>query len=311
VDASGSGTAADKADAFDTLYTVLVTLSKVIAPLLPMLAEEIHTGLTGERSVHLADWPDPTALPADPDLVRAMDEVRAACSTDLGVREDHKLRSRLPLRSLAVAGARAEALGPFADLIAQELNVKAVPTSADRTAYGTEVVRPNPRALGPRLGKDVQAVIKAAKAGEWSRAEDGSVLVGGHALHDGEYELVLQAADDVAAAPVRYVDPEGRTIDTGLVVALDTTVTPELHAEGVARDLVRLVQQARKDAGLEVTDRISLALHLPAEQAAMVEAHRRHLADSVLATSVDLVEEPQASEATLDGVGISFAVARA
>ncbi|MEZ5179650.1 MAG: DUF5915 domain-containing protein [Acidimicrobiales bacterium] len=233
------------------------------------------------------------------------------CSTALGVREDHKLRSRLPLRSLAVAGARAEALGPFADLIAQELNVKAVPTSADRTAYGTEVVRPNPRALGPPSGKDVQAVIKAAKAGEWSRAEDGSVLVGGHALHDGEYELVLQAADDVAAAPVRYVDPEGRTIDTGLVVALDTTVTPELHAEGVARDLVRLVQQARKDAGLEVTDRISLALHLPAEQAAMVEAHRRHLADSVLATSVDLVDEPQASEATLDGVGISFAVARA
>jgi isoleucyl-tRNA synthetase len=310
VDAAGAGTAADKADAFDTLHTVLVTLSQVIAPLLPMLAEEIHTGLTGERSVHLTDWPDATALPEDPELVRAMDEVRAVCSTALGLREDHKLRSRLPLRSLAVAGARAEALRPFADLVAQELNVKAVPTSADRTAYGNEVVRPNPRALGPRLGKEVQAVIKAAKAGEWTRAADGGVVVGGHALHDGEYELVLQTAPDVAASPVRYVDPEGRTVDTGLVVALDTTVTPELHAEGVARDLVRLVQQARKDAGLDVTDRISLALHLPVEQQAMVAAHRQHLADSVLATSVDLAAPPQATTATLDGAAISYAVTR-
>jgi isoleucyl-tRNA synthetase len=97
-----------------------------------------------------------------------MDEVRAVCSTALGLREERKLRSRLPLPSLAVAGERAAALEPFAHLIAGELNVKAVEISADRTAYGTEVVRPNPRALGPRLGKDVQAVIKAAKAGDWS-----------------------------------------------------------------------------------------------------------------------------------------------
>ena len=110
---------------------------------------------------------------------------------------------------------------------------------------------------------------------------------------------------------MRYVDPEGRTVDPGLVVALDTTVTPELHAEGVARDLVRLVQQARKDAGLDVTDRIALTLQLPAEQAAMVEAHRQHLADSVLATSVALVDQPQATTATLDGVDVSYAVARA
>jgi isoleucyl-tRNA synthetase len=310
-DAGADGAAADKADAFDTLYTVLVTVSKVVAPLLPMLAEEIHTGLTGERSVHLTDWPDATDLPADPELVRAMDEVRAVCSTALALRTERKLRSRLPLPSLAVAGARADALDPFAHLIANELNVKAVEVSLDRTAYGTEVVRPNPRALGPRLGKAVQEVIKAAKAGDWSRAEDGSVVVGGHALEYGEYELVLQTADDVAAAPVRYVDPEGRTIDTGLVVALDTTVTPELHAEGVTRDLVRAVQSARKDAGLDVTDRIALALQLPAEQRAMVAANEQHLADSVLATSVAYPDEPQQSGCVLDGAEVTFSVAKA
>jgi isoleucyl-tRNA synthetase len=311
-DASGAASA-DKADAFDTLYTVLVTLSKLVAPLLPMLAEEIHTGLTGERSVHLADWPDAASLPADPELVRAMDEVRAVCSTALGLREDHRLRSRLPLPSLAVAGERAAALEPFAHLIAKELNVKAVPISADRSAYGTEVVRPNPRALGPRLGKDVQAVLAAARAGDWSRADDGTVVVGGHPLAEGEYELALQTAQDVAAAPVRYVDPEGRTIDTGLVVALDTTVTPELHAEGVTRDLVRLVQQARKDAGLEVTDRIALTLALPAEQRAMVEANQAQLADSVLATSVAYADDaPEgAVDGKLDGTAVAFALSRA
>ena len=302
---------ADKVDAFDTLYTVLVTLSKVVAPLLPMLAEEIHTGLTGERSVHLADWPDASALPADPDLVRAMDEVRAVCSTALGLREERKLRSRLPLPSLTIAGERASALEPFSHLISGELNVKAVETLADRTAYGTEVVRPNPRALGPRLGKQVQDVIKAAKAGDWSRSESGEVVVGGHALHDGEYELVLQTADGVAAAPVRYVDPEGRTVDTGLVVALDTTVTPELHAEGITRDLVRAVQSARKEAGFEVTDRIALALQLPAELQAMVAANQQHLADSVLATSVTYVDGPRAGGCMLDGVEVTFSVSKA
>ncbi|MCU1378652.1 MAG: isoleucine-tRNA ligase [Acidimicrobiales bacterium] len=311
VDASAEGTAADKADAFDTLYTVLVTLAQVVAPLLPMLAEEIHTVLTDERSVHLTDWPDASTLPSDPELVLAMDEVRAVCSTALGLREEHKLRSRLPLQSLAIAGERAEALAPFVGLVANELNVKAVPVSTDRTAYGTEVVRPNPRALGPRLGKQVQDVIKAARAGDWSRADDGSVSVGGHVLQDGEYELVLQTGDDLAAAPVRYVDPEGRTIDTGLVVALDTTVTPELHAEGVARDLVRLVQQARRDAGLDVTDRIELTLGLPPEQRTMVEAHERHLADSVLATSVVYVDSTEPIAAKVDGVDASFALAKA
>jgi isoleucyl-tRNA synthetase len=311
VDADATGTAADKADAFDTLYTVLVTLSKVVAPLLPMLAEEIHTGLTGERSVHLADWPDAGALPADPALVQAMDEVRAVCSTALGLREERKLRSRLPLPSLAVAGERAAALEPFSHLIAHELNVKAVEVSGDRTAYGTEVVRPNPRVLGPRLGKQVQEVIKAAKAGDWSRADDGAVVVGGHPLEDGEYELVLQTAEDVAASPVRYVDPEGRTIDTGLVVALDTNVTPELHAEGATRDLVRAVQSARKEAGFDVTDRITVALQLPAEQRAMVEANQAHLETSVLATSVAYVDEPQPSSCLLDGIEVTFAVAKA
>ena len=294
---------------------MLVTVTRVAAPLLPMLAEEIHTALTGERSVHLVDWPEAGSLPADPELVRAMDEVRAVCSTALGLREDNKLRNRLPLTDLAVAGGRAEALASFTGLISDELNVKSVTISSDRTAYGTEVVRPDPRVLGPRLGREVQAVLKAARDGDWQRDASGGIVVGGHALQPGEYELALQtddsnAASGRAAEAVRYVDPEGRMIDTGLVVALDLTVTPELHAEGVTRDLVRLVQQARRDADLDVTDRIVLTLSLPETQRAMVEAHQDHLAASVLATTVAYTETPGETSAPLDGATASWTITR-
>ncbi|MCU1352953.1 MAG: isoleucine-tRNA ligase, partial [Acidimicrobiales bacterium] len=303
------GTTADtgaKADAYDTLYTVLVTVAKLVAPLLPMLAEEIHTGLTGERSVHLADWPDAEALPADPDLVRSMDEVRAITSAGLALREEHRLRSRLPLPSLTIAGADAPALAPFFALVADELNVKQVVADPDAGAYGTTVLRPNARVLGPRLGKDVQAVLAAAKAGDWTQGDDGAVTVAGHKLDEGEYELALQTGHDLAATGVRMIDPEGRSQDLGLVVALDTTVTPELYAEGATRDLVRLVQQARKDAGLVITDRIHLTLQMPDEQRVMVEAHQGQLAESVLATTLEWADEPQPVAATLDGSPVTF-----
>lgn len=188
------------------------------------------------------------------------DEVRAVCSTALGLREDHKLRNRLPLSTLAVAGDRAELLVPFAQPIADELNVKAVTTQGDRTAYGPRSSAPTRGSWDPGWVEMCKPCWPAARSGDWHRNDTGEVVVGGHILHDGEYELALDTGEgdsgraDLAAEAIRYVDPEGRMIDTGLVVALDLTVTPELHAEGVTRDLVRLVQQARRDGGLDVTE---------------------------------------------------------
>jgi isoleucyl-tRNA synthetase len=153
-------------EAFDTLYTVLVTLTKVAAPLLPMLAEEIHTGLTGERSVHLTDWPEAGIVPADPDLVAAMDQVREACSAASSLRKAKKLRVRLPLTKLTVAVDNPQQLEPFAGLIADELNVKAVELTDDIAAHGRFELTVNARAAGPRLGKSVQDAIKAVKSPE-------------------------------------------------------------------------------------------------------------------------------------------------
>ena len=267
---------AGEADALDTLWTVLETVCRAAAPLLPLTTEAIWRGLTGEPSVHLAAWPDVRdwALPSsgpnsgpnsgDPDLAAAMDLVRAVCSTALGLRKARQLRVRLPLASLVIAHPEATSLAPFTDLIADEVNVKTVELSQEVASLGTFELAVNPRVLGPRLGARVQQVIRAVKAGEWSRSGD-RVTAAGIDLDPGEYELRLVAAD-AGSASARPA-PGGTTPapaaalpgNTGLI-ALDTRVTPELAAEGAARDVVRVVQQARRDAGLSVSDRIRLVI---------------------------------------------------
>jgi isoleucyl-tRNA synthetase len=179
----------DKADAYDTLHTVLVTLCKVAAPLLPFLTEEVFRGLTGERSVHLSAWPDADSLPADPDLVETMDLVREVCSEAHSIRKANKLRARLPLPSLTVAAPNADRLADFKWLISDEVNVKSVQLTTDVSAIADTVLSIVPAVLGPRLGADTQRVIGASKRGEWSRLEDGSVEVGGFQLQPAEYRL--------------------------------------------------------------------------------------------------------------------------
>ena len=265
-------------DAFDTLYTVLETGSRVTAPLAPLLSEEIWRGLTGGRSVHLTDWPLSSEFPADPALVTEMDAVREVCSAALSLRKARGLRVRLPLARLTVATPDADRLRPYADLVADEVNVKAVEFTADLAGYCERVLTVVPRVLGPRLGGQVQQVIRAVKAGDWS-AHDGVVTAAGVALEEGEYELKLVAADAQRSAPL----PGGEG-----VVVLDTEVTPELAAEGLARDVVRVVQQARREAGLDVADRIALTIEAGPEVSSAVEAHRAFVAAETLATSVTL-----------------------
>jgi len=281
------GTPGDTA-AHDTLFTVLTTVLRLAAPLLPLLTEEMYGGLRDGASVHLADWPKVDELPADDDLVARMDQVRAVCSAALGLREDTGLRVRLPLASLTIAGEGADALDDLTDLIADELNVKSVLLAQDSSALGTQVLRPNSKLLGPKIGKQVQTVLAASKAGEWTANDDGTVTIAGVTLDPGEFELALQPTEGRAAAAVRMSDPEGGTIDLGLVVDLDTTVTPELEAEGVARDVIRQIQQARKDADLHVSDRIAVRIAAPGAVMAAVRAHESTVADAVLATSIEL-----------------------
>ncbi|GAA3825397.1 isoleucine--tRNA ligase [Amycolatopsis tucumanensis] len=268
--------AGDK-DAIDTLHTVLEVVSRTMAPLLPLTTEVVWRGLTGGRSVHLQDWPLVDELPADAALVTAMDRVRQVCSSALSLRKANKLRVRLPLAKMLIAADDAEALADFTDIIADEVNVKSVELSTDVAAHGRFEVAVNARAAGPRLGRDVQKVIKAVKAGDWTTSPSGAVVAAGIELAEGEYERRLVAKDEGATAEL----PGG----SGLV-QLDTAVTPELAAEGVARDLVRVVQQARRDAGLDVADRIALTVDAPEDVVAAAKAHEEFVAGETLANSV-------------------------
>ena len=267
-------------EAFNTLYTVLEALTRVTAPLLPMLSEVIWRGLTGERSVHLADFPAADDFPADNDLVTAMDSMRGVCSATNSIRKAHKLRNRLPLPKLTVAMVDSQQLATFADIICSEVNVKELSLTDDVDSIGTFEVVVNAKIAGPRLGKDVQKAIKAVKAGNYERTDHGTVIADGVELQPEEFTERLVAADPTATAQIDGVD--------GLVL-LDTHVTEELEAEGWAADVIRGLQDARKLMELEVSDRITVTLGVSADKEQWAFRHADTIAGEVLATSLDII----------------------
>jgi len=283
-------------DAIDTLHTVLEVTARLAAPLLPMATEVIWRGLTGGRSVHLTDWPEAAAAPSDPDLVAAMDQVREVCSVASSLRKAKKLRVRLPLPKLTVAVDNPQHLEPFTDLIADELNVKSVELTDDIAQHGRFELTVNARVAGPRLGKDVQAAIKAVKAGQGVVNPDGTLSAGPATLLPEEYTAKLVAADEEYTAALA----DG----SGLVV-LDGTVTPELEAEGWAKDRIRELQDLRKSTGLEVSDRIAVTIAVPEDQAQWARTHRDLIAHEILATSFEFGEPADGAEIG-DGVRVAI-----
>lgn len=270
-------------ESFDVFYTCLEAFCRVAAPLLPFTVEEIYRGLTGQRSVHLADYPDAGLFPADDELVSAMDLTRDICSTASSVRKANKLRVRLPLAKLTVADDTD--LGTdFTDIISDELNVREVEVLdvAEAEAAGfslSQTLVVNARAAGPRLGKQVQQVIRASKSGDWSVTDDGTVTSGGIDLVEGEYTV-----DSVAESGTEGM--ELAALDSGFL-ALDTRVTPELEAEGMARDTVRAIQGIRKQLDLHISDRITVTIEAEPDLAAALGGHRDLIAGETLATSLD------------------------
>ena len=265
-------------DAIDTLHTVLDYVTKIAAPLLPLITDEISAGLNGSGapSVHLADWPTSALLPRDVALVASMDMVRDVCSSALSVRKAHSRRVRLPLASLTVASPNASSLQNFLDIVKDEVNVREVLLTADVDAVASHELQVVPAVVGPRLGPNTQKVIVAVKKGEWTQ-EGETILVAGETLQPGEYALKLVTKSDSASAPL----PGGAG-----VVLLDIHLTPELEAEGLARDVVRAVQQARRDADLNVSDRIVLTLGAEPAVQDQLAPHEGLIAGETLAVEV-------------------------
>jgi isoleucyl-tRNA synthetase len=206
------------------------------------------------------------------------------CSAAASLRKAGGLRVRLPLPELTVVAPDADSLAGFTALIADEVNVREVTLldvadAAAQQVHVTQRLTVNARAAGPRLGRDVQAVIRASKSGDWSADSLGVVTCGGHVLEPGEYTIETVVADGSGATAA---------LPAGGFILLDTEVTPELAAEGLARDVIRAVQQARRTAGLEVSDRISLTIAASPAAVAAMQAHQELITAETLATSLEM-----------------------
>ena len=271
----GTTEQASRNGAFDTLYTVLVQTAKVMAPLMPIVAEKIYKNLTGERSVHLALWPEQDAFAQDHALSRSMDLVRSACSAALAVRERFRLRVRLPLKSLTLVHADAENMAPFTDLIAEELNVRDVRLSTDLGAHGSLELKVDPR-IGKRLGPAMKTVMTASRQGEFTLNDDGTASVAGETLSADEFEMRVVTPDGSAAEPFA---------GTGAIV-LDISVDEDQEHEGLARDLNREIQTARKEMDLDLSQRIAISYDASDRWAQIIESHNAFLKSEALATAI-------------------------
>ena len=315
----GNTDRADARAAFRTLWEVLVTLVRLVAPVTPFVADWLHRAL-GMESVHLATFPMPRPEPVDRELEEGMESVRSLVSLGRAAREEVQIRVRQPLGTLyAVLPGERELEGGLLALLKDELNVKDVDFLASAEGLVTLVGKPNYRVLGPRFQKHTEAAASAIRdlspdvLAAYRRGDTVEVEVGGEAvaLREEEVEVVEEARGDLV------VQSEG-----GYTAALDPTVTKDLRREGLARELVNRIQRLRKDSGLEITDRIRLAVFGAGEVEEAVRAHEPFIAGETLAVAVEMEKAPPdadngeggiydaSTDVELDGIPATIALSR-
>jgi isoleucyl-tRNA synthetase len=284
---------AAKASAYEALYEVLTTLSRLIAPFTPFVAEVLHGHLIGSQrddaaeSVHLEAWPSPHSDRQDEPLEKGMAAVQRIVGLGHAARNLHSLKTRQPLAAVTLVTADESMpalVEPYLEILRDELNVKEVRWAADRSVYVHHEVKPIFPKTGPRFGKRMPEVKKALDAA------DGDALA---AKLEKAGKITIQLAggpEDLSAeeVEVRLVEREGTATqgDRELLVALATEVTPDLEAEGLAREFVHLVQQERKKLDLDYADRIRIAFKADPEMAAAVVAHQEWIQGETLAVEV-------------------------
>jgi isoleucyl-tRNA synthetase len=295
--------------AFGTLRACLVGVTKLLAPFTPFVADAIFENLDGSLdSVHLADFPE--AGPRDLELETAMAVARETVRLGLAARGHGKLKVRQPLRAAVVvaAGEERAAIERLAATVCEELNVKELRFVAEADELGSYEVKPNYRTLGPRFGKQmpqVAAAVAALDPGRVSAAlRDGATVgisIEGHDHEIGGEDLIL------AMQPLEgyQLEREGSH-----AVALDLQLDDELRREGLAREVVHAVQNARKSAGLQVEDRIELALGGDEELLAAARDHEAYLAEETLAVRVAFNGASDGMEATIEGRPLLVALRR-
>ncbi|MDA0179204.1 isoleucine--tRNA ligase [Solirubrobacter phytolaccae] len=296
--------------AFATLRTALVTVTKLLAPFVPFIADEIYGNLDGtEPSVHLCDWPEPGER--DEALEFAMATVRETVRLGLAARGQAKLKVRQPLRAAVVvaSGAERDAIEQLADVAREELNVKELRYVSQADELGSYEVKPNYRALGPRFGKQMPQVAAAVAALDPGHVADAlrggatvAISIDGHDHELGADDLML------AMSPLEgyQLEREGSH-----AVALELELDDELRREGLAREIVHAIQNARKSAGLQVEDRITLGLGGDEELLAAAREHEAYVKRETLAVEAEYNGAGGVEPVTIEGRSLHIAVQRA
>jgi isoleucyl-tRNA synthetase len=304
--------------AFATLRHCLLTVSALLAPFTPFLADEIHLNLAGGEaetlgelpdSVHLRDFPAPDPALADADLEASMNAVRLTVELGRAARAQAKAKVRQPLRKAVIVANDAEraAISASAELVKAELNVKQLDFVAEESELVSYAVKPNYRSLGPRFGKRMPQVAAAVEA--LDPVHVAAVMADGGQVGinvDGDEHTIGAEEVTLSLQPLEGYEVEA---EAGHAVALQLELDDELRREGLAREIVHAVQNARKEAGLEITDRIELSLGGDVELLAAARAHEAYLSGEVLATAVSY-DAGDGIAAKLDGKDLRIAVSR-
>ena len=291
----GKGMAGDKEAAFATLYTVLESISRLIAPFTPFLAESIYQNLVrsvdkdAPESVHLCSYPQADGQRVDLEMERQMDELLRVVTLGRACRNLANLKVRQPSAALYVKGASFSA--PYVELAKDELNVKELCFTKDASAFTGYLLKPQLRTLGPRYGKLLGAISQALKETDGTAAVQGfergeplRLTVQGQEVELTEADVLVESTQKEGLATLE---------ERGLTVALDTRLTPELIEEGYAREIVSKVQTMRKEAGLDVVDRIQLYVEAGAELSQAVLKGEAMIRDFVLATELHMGKAPE------------------
>jgi isoleucyl-tRNA synthetase len=305
--------------AFATLRHCLVEVAKLLAPFTPFLAEEIYGNLVGgdagefadaRDSVHLCDFPEPDAALRDVELEAGVDAARRAIELGRAARAQAKVKMRQPLRKAVIVatGPEREEIARLETLVAGELNVKELEFVSEEAELVRYQVKPNYRALGPRFGAQMPkaaAAIEALDPEHVAEAVRGERRIGIN-VDGAEHEL---APDDVALV-MQPLDGYQVESEAGRAVALSLDLDAELRREGLAREVVHAIQNARKEAGLDVTDRISLTLGGDEDLLEATKAHEEYVSGETLATSLSY-NGAGGEVATIEGKELRIAVERA
>jgi len=288
--ASEGEAAADKQSVYDTTYDALITVAGLMAPFAPFISDELYLCLTGAdpgdtaESVHLSKYPEAREEDKDPALEERMELVRQIVSLGRAVREKERLKVPQPLLRVLIDSSHKPLIGEMTDLVTDELNVKEVVFLSEAAEYMNYEIKPDFKAAGPVFGKEVKsfAAALAALSPEETAAlavtGAGKIIVGGRAM-DVDPELL----------DIRVSAKEGFAVamEGGVFVILDTTLTPELIQEGIAREFVSKVQQLRKQRGLEMMDRIEISYGSDEEAADAVGTWREYITGETLADMIE------------------------